>query len=220
MRRSAGAAIAAALALLCMAPAASAQDPVAPPSPDTLVAQSYKQLKRDARGLPRQAIKKKHKAKLLRGIKKSRKQARKGKACKAARTLRRKARRGIRRVHEKQKLRSDRPTDATRRGVLWADVIQAQVSLMQLPSARRCGGGRRATVTETSSEILESTERRLRMKVNLPAPTFASHSVRGTTYEQMFMEGMGETGDVGKPGIPQQTKFFGVPDGANVAARR
>ena len=55
------------------------------------------------------------------------------------------------------------------------------------------------------------------MRISLPAPTFAAHQVGGTEYQQIFMEGAGETGDIGKPGLPFLKTLFAVPLGADVA---
>ena len=72
-------------------------------------------------------------------------------------------------------------------------------------------------MTQAAGNVLESDERHLRMRISLPLPTFAAHQVGGTEYQQMFMDGTGETGAEGKPGLPVLTKFLGVPEGAEVS---
>ena len=113
------------------------------------------------------------------------------------------------------------PTAGSERGALESDALMVNTALLALPRARACGGGSRAkpTVTEATSRVLESDARHLRLRITLPAPTFASHQVGGTDYQQMFMEGMGETGDVGRPGLPVVTEFFAVPEGAGVSVK-
>ena len=89
------------------------------------------------------------------------------------------------------------------------------MALLALPRARRCGG-KQVRVAQVKADVVESDERHLRLRVSLPLPTFTAHQVGGSEYQQMLMEGAGETGDRGKPGLPIIGQFFGVPEGADV----
>ena len=73
------------------------------------------------------------------------------------------------------------------------------MALLALPRARAAAAAG-SSVAQAKSDVLESDARHLRLRVSLPLPTFAAHQVGGSDYQQMFMEGMGETGDDGKPG--------------------
>ena len=109
------------------------------------------------------------------------------------------------------------PAAGSLRGRLESDTLAANVALLALPRTRRCGGGARVSVAEATGTVLESDERHLRMRVSLPLPTFAAHQAGATEYQQMFMDGMGESGAEGKPGLPVLTRFLGVPEGADVS---
>jgi hypothetical protein len=113
------------------------------------------------------------------------------------------------------RIRGRTPTTASRRGQLESDTLAANVALLALPRARRCGG-RRVSVAQAKAKVLESDERHLRLSVSLPLPTFTAHQVGGSEYLQMLLVGTGETGDDGKPGLPILGQFFGVPEGADV----
>jgi hypothetical protein len=54
-------------------------------------------------------------------------------------------------------------------------------------------------------------------RVNFPQPTFAAQQVGDQEFQRMFMEGTGESGDVGDPGPPVLSSFFAVPTGADVS---
>lgn len=137
--------------------------------------------------------------------------------CTAVRLLR-SYRRGLRRVKVKRLSKDRRPTGPSPRGKLNAEAVRAHITLMALPRARRCGGRRVSTRTAAGpvTSVLESDAKHLRLRVWLPSPTFSARQVGGRDFTAMFMEGMGETGDVGKPGIPVATEHFGVPAGADV----
>jgi hypothetical protein len=185
-----------------------------PPSLKRQVNLAFKQLARDTRHLPRKAIKTKDRKFLVATVNRARRQARRN-PCKSIKTLAQ-FRRALRRIHEPG-LKSFEPIGTTLRGSLEDDQLGAAVALMQLPGARRCGGGHKATVTQSAPRVLQSDEKHLRLRISLPAPTFGSQKVGGTIYQQMFMGGMGETGNIGSPGLPQTTQFYGVPLGADIS---
>ena len=94
-------------------------------------------------------------------------------------------------------------------------MVTLNAALLQSPKARRCGG-RRSPVTEAKAKVLSSSEKRLRMRIQMPPPRFVSHQVGGKDFLELAMEGMDVSGDVGKPGLPMKSTFFAIPEGANV----
>ena len=211
MRRAA--LISLALAALLMLPAAAPAATKAP-TPKRQAALAFKMLRLDTKAVPRKNLTKKHKKRLLKLVSKARKQSVK-RPCKSVKTLRTYRRQVKRRVRE-PKLRRFELNVTTVKGALEADALRANVALLQLPRSKRCGGGHRSTVTQTAPRVVESDANHVRMKVALPPPTFVAHKVGSQTYQQVFMNGMGETGDVGDPGMPQLTEYLGVPQGASV----
>jgi hypothetical protein len=55
---------------------------------------------------------------------------------------------------------------------------------MVAPGARACDGSARPAVTEATPTVLESSQRRLRLRPLLPTPTFEAHRVGGREYQQ------------------------------------
>ena len=100
-----------------------------------------------------------------------------------------------------------------------ADALGAHAALLALPRARRCGGAKKANVGETKVRLLRSGKRQVRMRISFPTPTFSAHQGGSSDYQQMFMEGMGETGEKGRPGLPILTNFLAVPRRARLALR-
>jgi hypothetical protein len=210
--RSSGFIAAMAVAVLAL-PAAAAAATTNPPAPRAHAQQGFAQLLSHTRQLPRRAVNRRNKAMLLRIARRARRISTR-RPCKAARILRT-YRSKLGKVR-RRKIPGPTPTGSSLRGQLESDALAANVALMGLPRAARCGGAR-AAVTEATPTVVESDERHLRLRVSLPAPTFSSHQVRASEYQQMFMEGMGETGDEGKPGLPTLTSFLAVPTGADVS---
>ena len=169
-------------------------------------------LVKHTRTLPKRLVKRRHKVALLR-LAESAKRTSRRRPCRSIRTLR-SYRRGLRRVR-RPRIKGRTPTTSSRRGQLESDTLSANVALLALPRARRCGG-KRVSVAQVKADVVESNERHLRLQVSLPLPTFTAHQVGGSEYQQMFMEGAGETGDEGKPGLPSLGQFFAVPEGADV----
>ena len=183
------------------------------PSPQAQATKRLNTLVKHTRKLPKKLATTRSKRALVRLARSAKRTARRN-PCRSARTLRA-YRRGLRRVR-RPRLRSKTPTTSSVRGQLESDTLAANVALLALPRARRCGG-RRVRVAQAGGDVLESDENHLRMRVSLPLPTFAAHQVGGSEYQQMLMEGAGETGDEGKPGLPILGQFFGVPEGADVS---
>jgi Peptidase family C25/Propeptide_C25 len=203
--------LAASIGVLAVAVPAVSAAPRAP-SPKAQATKRLNTLVKHTRKLPKRLATLRSKRVLVRLAKSAKRSSRRN-PCKSVRTLRA-YRRGLRRVR-RPRLRSRAPTTSSVRGQLESDTLSANVALLALPRARRCGG-RRVTVAQAKSDVLESDENHLRLRLSLPLPTFAAHQVGGSEYQQMLMEGTGETGDEGKPGLPILGQFFGVPEGANV----
>ena len=204
--------LAAGLALL-IGGSAIAQAATTSLSPKREAGRRVSTLVRDTRKLPRRLATRHVKTKLVR-LSKSAKRTSKRRPCRSIRTLGA-YRRSLRRVR-RPRLKGKAPTTSSWRGRLESDALAANVGLLGLPRARRCGG-RTVSVTEAKAAVLESDEHHLRLRLSLPAPTFSAHEAGGSEYQQMFMDGTGETGDEGKPGLPLLSKFFAVPEGADVS---
>jgi peptidase C25-like protein len=205
------AALAACLAGLAAVVPVAAAAPSAP-SPRAEAGKRLGALVKHTRKLPKKLATRRHKAALLRLAKSAKRTSRRN-PCRSVRTLRA-YRRQLKHVR-RPRIPGRTPTTSSRRGLLESDTLASNVALLALPRARRCGG-RRVTVARATSKVLESDDRHLRLKLSLPLPTFGAQQVGGTEYQQMFMEGAGETSDEGKPGLPSLSKFFAVPVGADV----
>ena len=168
------------------------------------------------RGLPASAVNRADKAALLRRIASVRRLAAKD-PCRAGSVLEKPARFLVNVEALPRALPT--PVVGSARGQVLSHLLNVRAALMVVPGARRCGGAAKSAVTEAAPTVLESSPRRLRLRLSMPTPTFASHRAGRTDYQQVLMEGMGETGAIGRPGLPISTRFFGVPQGANVSVR-
>jgi hypothetical protein len=209
-RRATVTALLALLALMLPAGAASAKAP----SPKKEVRQAFALLVKETRGLPRRSVSKRNRARLLGIAKRARKQSLR-QPCKSLKTLRR-YKRGLRRVHV-QRQRGKQTESSSPRGRLRARILTVNAALMQLPRSKRCGGGKTSKVSEAKSTVLSSSEKQLKLRVQLPAVQFVAHQIGGKDFLEPTMEGMGQGGQYGEPGLPAKTTFFGIPDGANTS---
>src|SRR4051812_14015189 len=205
-------AVVALVALLAL-PAGAAMAANTAPSPKKQASTAFKHLKLDTKAVPRKNLKAKHKRRLLKLVTKAKRQSLK-RPCASVKTLRT-YRKRLKLVREPRKRRFELNI-TTIRGALEADALSANVALLQLPRAKACGGGKKSTVVQSAPRVTESDASHVRVKVALPPPTFVPHQVAGTTYQEMQMGGMGQTGDVGDPAVPKITQFLGVPEGADV----
>ena len=121
-----------------------------------------------------------------------------------------------RKVKKRKLARREIAGGGSARGRLLAAATTADAALLQLPRARRCGGAKAAGVAEAGATVLSSNERELKLRVQLPAAQFTPKQVGGQDFIEMTMEGMGQGGDNGEPGLPALSKFFAIPEGANV----
>ena len=185
------------------------------PTPKKQVARAFKLLIRDTAKVPKRNLKKRHKAGLVKTAKRARRLSRR-RPCASIKTLR-VYRKQLRRVKVKKYRTRDRRSKAgSPRGALEARLMTLNAALLQTPKAKRCGGGRRSRVDEAKATVLTSSERRLKMRVQLPPPQFVAHQVGGNDFVEMAMEGMDVSGDIGDPGLPMKSTFFGIPEGAGV----
>jgi hypothetical protein len=76
-----------------------------------------------------------------------------------------------------------------------------------------------AGAAEARTTVLESTERTLKLHVELPRAQFVTREAGRERYVEMTMEGMTTGGDPGKPGLPASADLFGIPQGADVSMR-
>jgi hypothetical protein len=201
------------LLLALIALPASAGAAAKPPSAKSQAKSAFNQLVHDTRHIPTKAVRKRNKATLVKIAKKARKMSLKT-PCKTVKTLKQ-YRRRLKNIHEPG-VRGFEPAGTTIKGILEAEALTANVTLLQLPNSKSCGGGHKPSVTQSAPRVLESDQTHMRLKIALPSPTFTPHKIGNSVYEQMFMGGMGEGGAVGDPGLPQTTQFYGVPEGAQV----
>jgi hypothetical protein len=207
-------AVAAALLLLAPLGGTPAVAKKAPPAKKQ-VNRAFTLLIKETRAIPKRSVSKRNRAALLLAAKKARKQSRR-RPCASLRTLR-VYKRQLKRVRvRRNRTRTRTPTAGSPRGRLAARLVTLNAALLQSPKSKRCGGGRRSKVAEAKATVLASSERQLKMRIQLPPPQFVSHLVGGKDFLEMAMEGMDVSGDIGKPGLPMKSTFFGIPEGANV----
>src|SRR3954465_15564055 len=185
-------AVVALVALLAL-PAGAAMAANTAPSPKKQASTAFKHLKLDTKAVPRKNLKAKHKRRLLKLVTKAKRQSLK-RPCASVKTLRT-YRKRLKLVREPKKRRFELNI-TTIRGALQSDALTANVALLQLPRSKRCGGGKKSTVTQPVPRGGEWDATDVGVKVALPPPTFVPHQAGGSNYQEMFMGGMGETGDV------------------------
>jgi hypothetical protein len=206
-----------AVVLAVAAPAAAAGPAgAATTSPSTQAKSAWAHLITDTTTLPKSAASKKLRKQLLRTAKQGQKTWKRN-PCKARSFSRKFAKQSKRVKTRKNKERS--PAAGSPRGRLQADVVTVDAALLGLPKSKRCGGAKATGRLEPKASVLESSEKTLRVHVELPAVQFVAHQVGGKDYLEPTMEGMGVGGDVGDPGLPAMTHDFGIPEGANVSVK-
>jgi hypothetical protein len=183
------------------------------PTPAKQAKQAFAQLIKDTRKTQKRFVSKRNKAKLLRTARKARKQSGK-RPCKAIKTLRA-YRRQLRRVKKRRNV-ARQVMAGSPRGLLQARLVTLTVALKQSPRAKRCGGGKRNRVDEAKATVLESNERTLKVRVQMPPANFIPHQVGGQDFLELEMEGTGTGADKGDPGLPALSSFYAIPEGATV----
>jgi hypothetical protein len=209
--------VAVALAALALAVPAGAVA-ASTPSPQSQANRALAKLARDTGKLPKAAAGKQSRRALAHLVKQARRSAVR-KPCQSVALLRKYRRALQKRVKtlKRKGARAAARRAVVTRGALDAQALAANVALMALPRAKKCGGGKRSTVDQVTTTVGRSDERQLKVHVAMPKPEFVARRGGGQDFQQVLMEGMGETGDVGKPALPQQTNLFGVPVGADVS---
>ncbi|MDQ3936028.1 MAG: C25 family cysteine peptidase, partial [Actinomycetota bacterium] len=102
------------------------------------------------------------------------------------------------------------------RGTLESALAAVRAALLSHPKAFRCGGANTTPGEELKSQILESNERTLSMRVTMPQAHFSFKTFGNQDFAEMEMEGMEPTAPAGQPAVPVITKQFGIPTGADV----
>jgi hypothetical protein len=184
-------------------------------SPNAAAKTAWARLITDTRGLTKRDASSKLERQLLATARRGQRSWRKN-PCRA-RSLLRKFGRQAKQVKKGRKLARREVAAAVGRGKLQAGIATVDAALLQLPRARRCGGAKASGVREAGSTVLESNERTLKLRIQLPAVQFVAHQAGGEDFLEMTMEGMGQGGDNGEPGLPALTKYFAIPEGANVS---
>jgi hypothetical protein len=68
-------------------------------------------------------------------------------------------------------------------------------------------------------QVQASDQTGLTLHVSFPNPSFVARSGNGVQYLDMVMDGLGSPGAVGSPNVPALTRFFAIPQGADVSVR-
>ena len=103
-------------------------------------------------------------------------------------------------------------------GAVRAALFGAETTLLTGPGTARCGGatpGAHGTAPEVT--VIESDAHHLRLHFALPAPHFTSRLGNGRAFTWMIIDGMGLGTDQGKPDLPQLTRQYAIPLGAEVS---
>src|SRR3954451_13790827 len=118
------------------------------PAPRTQAKQAFSVLVVDTRITPKAVVAKRHRKKMLRIAKRAQKQWRK-RPCKALRTLRT-YNKALRKVKQRR-IPGDVPGLGSFRSQLRSDMLRVNVALLQLPRAKKCGGGKPSKVTSVDA---------------------------------------------------------------------
>jgi Peptidase family C25/Propeptide_C25 len=102
-----------------------------------------------------------------------------------------------------------------------ADAVRVLTALLQAPGSEACGGTTVPSTggTEPAVQVTENDPTGLTLHVSFPSPTFVARTGDGVQYLDMAMDGLGSVGSFGKPNVPALTRFFAIPEGADVAVR-
>jgi len=176
-----------------------------------------KVLVKQTRKLPSKAASAKAKAKLLRtalgaaGVAKQR-------PCKAVKGLS-----AYRRILRATRVRSSvkgkraKARLSSRLAALGPVSLRASRKLLSDKRTKRCGGGViPSTLKSAETTVLQSDENGMRLRVKLPALTFAAQTGGGKSWTALSLPNTDSAGADGTPGIPVVSSTFGVPDGAKV----
>jgi hypothetical protein len=200
--------VASLLALALGAAPAQAQTLRQPSAPSAL-----KQLVRQTGKLPKSAATKKQKAKLKKAAVAAQRSARRS-PCTSVKQLVT-YRRALRGIKVKKGKRNRRGNNSLR--ALGPLSVTASRALLGSSKTKRCGGGVKPNkLEETKTEILQSDENGMKLRVDLPALRFADADGGGRTWTQLALPETGTPAQPGSPGIPVVSKTVGVPEGATM----
>jgi Peptidase family C25/Propeptide_C25 len=206
----------AALVALAVPTAAAGAAPAPPPTPPVLAERGFVQLVAQTRHMPKNVARKRVRRALLRTAQAARKDS-KGSPCRARKRLKSYLRK-LRHVRVRP-LRDRRPTGSSARGRLTARALWADAALLALPGARRCGGAKVSVTPTAKTTVLDSSERQLKLRIDLPPAHFVPHQVGGKDWMELEMEGMGNASRIGEPAVPSFSTLFGIPQGADVSIK-
>jgi hypothetical protein len=127
-------------------------------------------------------------------------------------------RRIVRSVPVKTKGTSRKRRRAARRlSALAPASLTASRLLLASKRTRRCGGGVKPPKGDNPKvRVLNSSARRLRVRVQLPAVQFVPREAGGKAWTQLVLPNSDSPGKPGTPGIPVVSDVLAVPDGAKM----
>jgi hypothetical protein len=190
------------VALVAAAPADAAKPPRA-------AKRALKTLTKQTARLPSRSAPRRTRAKLLAQARAARRAGRRA-PCKSVRVLNRFRRRlghaHVRRTRAGAKLAALGPAS-----------MRATQALLTDRRTRRCGGGLKPSKLEAATaKVLESTDRKLRVRLQLPDLRFAPATGGGRAWTRLVLPDTDQPQQPGRPGIPVVSRTFAVPEGATV----
>jgi hypothetical protein len=190
------------VALVAAAPADAAKTPRA-------AKRALKTLTKQTAKLPGRSAAKRTRAKLLAQARAARRAARRA-PCKSVRVLNR-----FRRRLAHTRVRRDKA--GARLAALGPASMRATQALLTDKRTRRCGGGLKPSrLRAATAKVLESTDRKLRVRLQLPDLRFAPATGGGRSWTKLVLPDTDQPQQPGKPGIPVVSRTFAVPEGATV----
>lgn len=173
-------------------------------------------LEKQTAKVPRSAVGRKPRAKLLRIVRHARRKA-KGKPCTSTRDLKR-YRATLKRTRLKRSVKGKRrKRQLNRLARLDSASTAASRSLLALEKTARCGGGvAPSDLEDTKATLLRSDTTGLTVHVELPRLEFVPETEGGRSYVRLAAPGTETPSAPGTPGIPESSHLMGVPDGAGL----
>jgi hypothetical protein len=179
---------------------------------------TLKSLVRQTSALPRAAVSKAKKRKLVRVAKHARRVAKK-RPCVAVRDLAR-----YRRVLGGVKVPKGKRKRARRARNRLAALAPASLSvskgLLARKGTKRCGGGvKPSTRATTRTTLIRNDVNGMQLKVDLPAVQFLPRTGGGQTWSELKLPQTDTPSAPGTPGIPVASSSFGIPQGATLEVK-
>ncbi|MEA2291996.1 MAG: hypothetical protein QOF17_1016 [Solirubrobacteraceae bacterium] len=193
------------IAMAATVATAEAQAAKAPPGAKRALSVLVKQAKK----LPKAAASKRVRARLLADARLAARSARRA-PCKSVRSLNRLR---LRLGH----VRNRNKRAAAKLALLGPASLVASRKLLGDKRTRRCGGGvKPSKLKAPTAKVLESTTKRLRLRVTMPDLRFGSRTGGGRAWTQIVMPNTDSPQKPGQPAIPIVSRTFAVPEGATV----